>query len=306
MGTTQEVLEKLRGIDPGKMLAIVDLFGSRENLDACLRGEKKMTLEDVIRKLFDHTGRCIPPHLGITAKVCDENRNFHVELPELGCAELREQIASFFPKGTEFAEANRIEDETGALYEEFSSHELVGNFFKRAKRIVFPKHDARENYGASMQKFILPAVAKAYAQSFPERKFTNHRDGELDGKISILPDTGHDKLVSLMAEKSVVVWYASNPFQGFSIFAQREAMKILTQYGFALAGGVDTGVAAATYVGEMTRDYNTPVHTCGAVSWQSADFSLYFGASDDGFRFAYTGYLTGAFDAGSGGLVLFR
>lgn len=283
MGTTQEVLEKLKGLD-----------------------EKKMMLEDVIRKLFDHTGRGIPAHLGITANACDENRKFHVELPEISYAEIRERIVSFFPEGTEFAETNHFEDEAAALKERYAGHELVGNFFQRARPILLPKHDARKNYGASMQDFVLPAAAKAYAQSFPNRKFTNYRDGELAGNIYIIPGTGHDELLELMAEESVVAWYSPNPFQGFSIFVQREAMKILNHYGFALAGGVDTGIAVANYIGEMARDYNTPAYTCSALSWQSVAYSLHFYAHDGEFYFENTDYLADANGSYSGGLVLFR
>ncbi len=306
MGDVKEVLEKLRGIDASKLLAVVDLFGSREILEACLRGEKRMTLEDVIRKLFDHTGRCIPQHLGITKKACDENRDFHVESSMRYYATTHERLVSSFPEGTEFLSAEEFERNAETLKAKCISHELIGNFFQRAWPILLPKHDARENYGASMQDFILPAVKDAYRRQFPERKFTNHRDGELAEKVSIISGTGHDEVVSLMAEKSVVAWYSPNPFQGFSIFAQREAMKILVQYGFSLAGGVDTGVAAVAYTGEMARDYKTPACTCSAISWRSADYSLHFNAHDDEFRFGSTDNLADANDLNSGGLVLFR
>ena len=191
----EEVLEKLRGLDAPKQLAIVDGFGSRENLEAWLRGEKRMTLEDVIRKLFDHTGRCIPMHLGITGNVRDENRDYHVELSELSYAEIRERLVSFFSKGTEFVSADEFKDVAETLKEKYAGHELVGNFFKRARPIILPKHDARKNYGTSMQDFILPAVGRVYKERFPKRKFTNYRNGELDGKISIISGTSHDELV---------------------------------------------------------------------------------------------------------------
>ena len=306
MGTTKEVLEKLKGLDGPKLLAVVDGFGGRENLEAWLRGEKRIILEDIIRKLLDHTGRCIPAHLGVTNSVCDENRDFHIELSEFGYAEIRERLTDFFPKGTEFASANEFKDRAEALNEKYAEHELIGNFFKRARPILLPKHDARENYGASLQDFILPAVERAYKKQFPERKFVNYRDGKLVGKVSNIPGTAHDELVLLMAEKSVAAWYSPNPFQGFSIFAQREAMKILMQYGFALAGGVDTGTAAVAYMGEMARDFKTPVYTCSSLSWQSVDYSLCFRASDDEFYCGCADDLADAYDRSSGGLVLFR
>lgn len=281
---------------------------SSEDQDAVIRGEKRLTTEEVVRLIFDYIGRVIAPHISdVNSDVRDEKHDFHVELPELGYEEIRDgRMVSFFPKGTEFAEAARFEDEAEALKAKWIADPLIANFFKRARPVVFPEHDARKNYGASMQDFILPAVERAYKKSFPERKFTNYRDGELAGKISMIPGTGHDELVNLMAEKSVVAWYSPNPFQGFSIFAQREAMKTLTKYGLALAGGIDTGTAAIAYIEAIARDYQTPVYTCSALSWQSAGFSLNFSAYDDEFSFDNTGILSAARGCDSGGLVLFR
>ncbi|MFA6047868.1 MAG: hypothetical protein WCV59_03640 [Parcubacteria group bacterium] len=307
MGDVREVLEKLQDLDAGKLLALVDAFpGQRAGLDAVLRGEERIILEKIIRKLLDKSGRCIPAHLGITASVCDENRGFHVELPKLSYAEIRERTAGFFP-GTEVASANKFVDVAEVLRAKYDSHELVGNFFQRARPIVLPKCDARENYGSLMQNFILPAVERAYKDQFPKRKFTNYRKGELDGKIAIISDTGHEELVSLMAEESVVAWYSPNPLQGFSIFAQREAMKILMRHGgFALAGGVDTGTAVVAYTETMARDFKTPAYICSALSWRSADDSLCFGAGGGGFGFGGAAGLADAYYDGSGGLVLFR
>ena len=308
MSTLKEALDFFEWFNSKRQISFRDKIGGQEVMEQILSDEFDVKIELIkkIRKFLDHTGRCISAHLGVENAVCDEGRDFHVELPELSCTELRESIASFFPKGTEFAEASRIEDETGALFEKYSKHELVGNFFQRARRIVFPKHDARKNYGESMQNFILPAVERAYKKGFPERKFINYRDGELTGKVFIIPGTGHEELISLMAEKSVSAWYSPNPFQGFSIFAQREAMKILTQYGFSLAGGIDTGTAVVAYVNAMARDFHTPIYQCGAISWQSAGCSLRFYADGVEFGFDVADYLAGANDNNSGGLILFR
>ncbi|KKR20556.1 MAG: hypothetical protein UT50_C0016G0005 [Candidatus Moranbacteria bacterium GW2011_GWA2_39_41] len=306
MSTLPEVLEKLRGLDAPKQLAIVDGFGGRENLEAWLRGEKRMTLEDVIRKLFDHTGRCIPAHLGITSKACDENRGFNVELPELGYGKLHQIITGCFPKEMEFIDQRRFVAEAEVLKKKYTGDELVGNFFKRARPILLPRHDAQKDMGASLNELFVPAVEQVYKKAYPDRNFVNYRKADLVGNVSIIPGTGHDELVAMMAEKSFAAWYSPNPFQGFSINAQREAMKILMQYGFALAGGVDTAVAAVAYAGEMSRDFKTPVYTCSALSWRSAGYSLRFFACGFEFFFGLPDVLFGACGRGSGGLVLFR
>lgn len=292
MGTFEFLLNLLNQLGP-------EVLGQLE------RGERKLTTEEIIRLIFDHTGRSIPAHIGVVSKVCDENRSFHVELPELSWGEILERLVSRFPRGTEFASASEFQERALTLREKYLGNELVANFFKRAKPIPFPKHDARKNMGASMQNFVLPAVELA-KEHFPKQKFTNYRDGQLDGNVFIIPNTGHNELVELMAKESVVAWYSPNSFQGFSINAQREAMKVLLQYGFALAGGVDTGTAAVAYAKEMARDYQTPVYTCSALAWRSAGYSLGFGASDGELCFDRTDRLADAHEHRSGGLVLFR
>lgn len=308
MSILKEVLDFQDRFTLRRQIALRDKLGGEDVIDAILSDQYELNLIKKIRALFDHTSRCIPSHLNIASNVRDENRKFHVEFPEISCMEIRKRLADSFPKGTEFAEVSRFEDETGALKKKYAEHELVGNFLKRARRIILPKHNTRKNYRASMRDFILPAVKRAYENKFnnPKREFKDYRDKEFDGKIYIISGTGHKELISLMAKKSVSAWYSPNPFQGFSINAQREAMKTLTQYGFALAGGLDTGTAVVAYTREMARNFNTPVYTCSALSWGSADYSLIFCARRYVLRFDSTIDVSDADGMQSGGLVLFR
>lgn len=302
MSTLPGVLEKLKGWDALRILPLLEAFpGEGEGAESVLRGENRIILEKIIRKLFDRTGRCIPAHLGVTSKICDENRKLHVNLSEIGYGKLHQIITGYFPKEMEFVKPVRFVHEAEALKKRYANHELVGNFFKRARPILLPRFDARENMGASLERIFVPAVERAYKMAFPGRKFVNYKKNHLSGNVSIVPNTGHEELVAMMAEKSFAAWYSPNPFQGFSINAQHEAMKILMQYGFALAGGIDTAVAAVAYVGEMARDFKTSNHTCSALS-HPFSFSAYSSV----FGFDSIKNIDDAFDSCSGGLVLFR
>lgn len=247
MGTTANVLKKLRGLDAPKMLAVVDLFGSRENLEACLRGEKKMTLEDIIRKLVDHTGRLIPAHLGITCAVCDENRNFHIQQSTINYGEILARYTEFFPKGTLFLSAAEFKDRAEAGKERLTQDNLTSDLVKRVHMPLPLPHYAVSEYGTSMQDFFLLAVRNAYETQFPQRKFVNYRDGELAGQVSVIPNVGHDRVITLMAEGPGMAWYFPNPMQGFSVLAQREAMKMLLQRGFTLAGAIEPALGFVGY-----------------------------------------------------------
>lgn len=303
MGTTANVLEKLRGLDAPKMLAVVDLFGSRENLEACLRGEKKMTLEDVIRKLVDHTGRLIPAHLGITCAVCDENRNFHIQQPTINYGEILARYTEFFPKGTLFLSAAEFEDRAEAGKERLVQDNMTSDLVKRVHMPLLLPHYAVSEYGTSMQNFFLLAVKNAYKADFPDREFINYRDGELAKQVSVIPNTGHDRFLAMMAEGPGMAWYFPNPMQGFSVLAQREAMNMLLSRGFTLTGAIEPTLGFVGYSKEMARDYNTPGFDCPAVSFRSSSFSLSFWADGGPLEFGRSDYLDCADDGYSGGVV---
>lgn len=305
MGTTADVLEKIRGLDPPKLLAIVDGFGGKENLEAWLRGEKKMTLQDVIRLLADKNSRLIPAHLGITKAVCDENRNFFLNQPSvIDYGEILSRFRKFFPAGTKFVDAVEFMALAEAAKEKLMGNKLLANLFKRAAwPLPIPQYEVKD-MGKSMQEFFLPAAKAAYENQFPGRKF-NIYCGDMTEKILPLPNyNGHDKFVAKMKDGPGVAWYFPNPMQGFSVLAQREAGKMLLQHGLLLNGVIEPALALVGFTGEMARDFNTPSYDCPAVSWQSADGSLYFEASDDKLDVDDYGSLDNALDDSSGGLVL--
>lgn len=122
------------------------------------------------------------------------------------------------------------------------------------------------------------------------------------GKVSILDGTRHDQLINRLAEGTVVALYFPNALQGYSINAGWEQIATMPE-GCLLAGGIDTSVAYIGYPDVLGRDGKTPVLTCDALGWESAEYSLCFHADDSDARFAYTDSLSDANDYCSGGLV---
>ena len=294
---------KLSGLGGGNGFAIVDLFGGRDNLAACLCGEKIIILKDVIRELIDHNGRGIPSPLGVTSEVCDEDRTFHIDQPKINYYEIRARFIEFFPKGTIFISEAEFEDRAENAKEKILRDAVVSNIFNRAHlALPFPQYVVND-MGDSLQDFFLPAGKKAYLAQFSSREFRNHRDGQLSGKVFIIPDMGHEKFISVMAEKPGMAWYFPNPMQGFSVNAQREAMKKLLPHGFTLAGTIEPVLAMVGYSKYLARDKKTPGIDCSAVSFVSWSGSLGFGAGDGCLGFGDGGDIDGPSGPDSGGLV---
>ena len=65
----------------GQVEALINKLGGMEVVEALLREEKTVTIEDAIRLLVDKNGRWIPE--GLRANVCDPNRSFRLDQPNM-------------------------------------------------------------------------------------------------------------------------------------------------------------------------------------------------------------------------------
>ncbi|EKE15828.1 MAG: hypothetical protein ACD_11C00103G0030 [uncultured bacterium] len=300
MGTTKEVLEKLRGIDGPKLLAIVDGFGGREMLDAWLRGELKMTLEEIIKKLIDKNGRLIPAR-ELIENVCDPNKNFSLTQPRIDYKERLARIIKFFPKGMKFSSLEQFIGQSESLFEQMRSDLLLSNLLNGIwLPTCFPQMEIRD-YGKTLEEVFILAAKESYRKEFPKRSFNNYRKGELAGKVEIIVGSRHEKLFAKIAE-GPVVGIQFFPTQGFSIDASRQQMSVLPE-SLLLSGGIDIMTAVAMYPDVLGKDFNTPGYLCAANSWRSAEYSLYAGAHDGDFGFGDSDDLFGADARFSSGLL---
>jgi hypothetical protein len=265
---------------------------------------EEVLAEDDKSLLIDQTGREIPAHLELTSRVCNEDPDYHPDQPELGYGEIRESFIESFPKGTIFLSEAEFEDRAEKAKETILRDASVANIFNRTHLpILFSQHVVRD-VGDSLQDFYLQAAKNAYLKQFPDRQFINRLDGDLSGKVSIVPNMGHDKFVAAIAEGAGMAWYFPNPSQDFSVNAQREAMKMLLLHGFTLAGAIEPSLAMVGYSNYLARDSKTPGYNCSAVSFGSSAASLCFHANDDHLGFYYYDNLDNPNDEYSGGLVL--
>lgn len=294
-------LKELEGLDAGRQLALVKKLGGRDIVNAILRGEKTVTVEDAIRLLFDKHGRRIPE--GLQTNVCDANRDFRLDQPKLdGEADFANRIMRLreclsIDTGVT---AEQFKAETERLLAVIRGNSQIANIANGVwLPVVLPKLITGD-LGAELEMY-LAGVANSYSKTFSDRSFNNYRKGDLSGKVSIVDGSRHDQLIGRMNEGPVIGLHFPNSLQGFSIQADREQMSTLPE-GFILSG-MDTPIAMVMYPDILARDWNTPGLDIAALQWQSAGCSLHFLASGDWLDFGYMGSLANAYGFFSGGLL---
>lgn len=255
--------------------------------------------------LFDRRGRRIPPR-GLKASVLPPNREFRLVQPDISRSALAQQLERLsrrFPTGleTEFLPVVEFIEQIDALINQLQADKQLANLLKGVYLPVCMPHLVVADYGQALDEIFLPAVAAAYKAQFPERSFTNYRQGVLASQVTIVPGTRHERLLTAMAAGPVVGLYFPNPLQGFSVDAQREQMATLLD-GFVLSGPLDIAAAWVMHSDVLARDFQTPGYDCSAVQCESSESSLCFRADNGMARFGSRTDLSDARVNYSGGL----
>lgn len=272
----------------GNIEALCNMCGGEESVNAIIRGEKKITVEEVIRLLVDKNGRCIKQPQVVSA-VCDPNTSFHFDpLPN---------DFEFQPTGMDVEEFNsRIE----VIKVKIAANPQVANLLKGVcYPIVLPQIPVDRDYGMLLQEILLPLVAKSYETAFPNRRFYNYSEGGLIGRVTII-DERHAMLVADLA-KGPIVGILTFPLQGFSVDAQCEMAKLMPE-NISLAGAIEIAVVETMYFKFLSGDCKTLIKDCSAVQTSTRGFSLCFYADGGKFIFDRRGAFTHALSNSSGAL----
>lgn len=284
----------------GQIEALINKIGEKNAL-AILREEKVVVIKDAVAKLFDKHGRRIPE--GLQANVCDANWDFRLDQPkleqEVDYANRILRLHSCLGVDTGVT-AKQLQQEKERLLALIRGNSQIANVAKGIPLpVVLPKLET-DDLGIALEQY-LKAVGKSYTKTFGDRKFYNHRKGALAGEVSIVSGSRHDQLIERMKQGPVMGIHFANPLQGFSDNADWEQMATLPE-GFILSG-LDTAIAMMMYLDVLARDFHTPGLDLAALSWQSADSSLFFWARVDWLDFGGTDDLAHAYDDCSGGLL---
>jgi len=287
----------------GQDEALLNVLGGEDVAKKLIAGELSFELAQPSHPLFDQShGRRIPRDL--VAKVRDANWSFHSDQPEMeGTPDYAKDIKRLHRRlgvdtgirGKQFRD--RTEELKTLIREKYP---LAANILNGVcLPIILPKLE-HDDLGEALELYV-EVAGQAYRRAFLDRSFTNYRKGTLANQVSIAEGSRHEQLIESMRQGPVIGLHFPNALQGFSICADREQMDTLPQ-GFILSG-MDTPIAMAMYPKTLARDYNTPGLDLAALQWQSAAYSLDFGADAAGLSFGSTALLADAYGSFSGGLL---
>jgi hypothetical protein len=298
-----EVNAKYGNVVLGQVEAAINKMGGLDNWNAWLAGDLNMEIKAATPKLFDRSGRRIPPR-NLKSAVCDSNTNFNLTQPEINYTEIINRLNLHFlgPMGTErFLSASEFKRRSEALLAQLRQDEFLANLLRGVWLPVCLPHLSFGNYGQCLEEIFLPAIESVYEKHFPDRVFDNQMMGQLAASVSYVEESRHGELLKRM-EQGPVAGIMFFPLQGFSILAQREQISSLPA-SLLLCGAIDMATAIVAHPGVLARDFNTPGYDCAAVSWQSAGRSLYFKANNDDLGLNNDGYLGFTADNYSGALL---
>jgi len=285
----------------GQIEALINIIGE-EKAKRLLNGEISVKFEEVVKVLFDKHGRRIPE--GLSASVCDANRDFHLNQPKLEAevdyANRITRLHGCLNVDTEIT-AEQLKTETERLLALIRDNSQIANIANGVWLPVILPQLMIDDLGTTLEQY-LEGVGKSYTKTFSDRKF-NHREGTLANEVSIIDGSRHDQLIQKMKQGPIIGIHFPNPLRGFSIHSDREQMLTLPE-GFILSG-LDTVIAMIMYSDILARDWNTPGLDLAALSWQSANFSFNFKAFDVRLEFDFAAYLAFARDVYSSGGLLF-
>ncbi len=257
----------------GQMKALISRVGGEEIARAILRGELGVNTIEVDAMLFDKNGRRIPPRC-LAGAVCDANERYGVKMtPNHTYLERLEKLRSALP-GFRYPTVDEFVEISMLLVKNISCMPRAENILKGPYLPIVVPQMRIDDYGYAMDGAILPAVARAYAQTSVGRRFINCCEGELAGHVTIAPESRHQALLDRIAKRPVVGIYFPTALQGFSVSAQREQMASLPE-GFLLPGGVDGAIAQIMYI-DILGGSNTPLYDLSALQWKLTSQALAF------------------------------
>ncbi|MFA5029800.1 MAG: hypothetical protein WC518_03635 [Patescibacteria group bacterium] len=302
-------LETLDDLPHTHWVALGNQLGGVNVVKALLRHEMTAEIKETVRKLFDKNSRFIP-FPGLKAAFCDAGA-YYVNQPSINYGEILERVRRHLAIGLRvkaealsLPSAEEFEVRAKATITRLAGDPRTANAVKGIwLPTVLPAGtilpEDKGGYGATLKLFV-DGVRSAYEEAFEAegRKFTNYRETDLAGEVSIVAGSRHECLLAALA-KEPVVGVTLLPFGGYSVDACRETfvgheLSAQIPEWMLLGGGLDTAVAYMAYAKELCRDAKTPIVRCPALQWQS--YSLRFLAYDSYANFDYTDYLSYASD----------
>jgi hypothetical protein len=259
----------------GQMEALVNILGGLENVNALLRGEKEVDLKDAIIQLFDKFGRRIPPR-HLQSLVTDANYSCNLAHTELDLVARLNRLFEYL--GGSFIPSSEFIDRVDQILEGLKKDESTKNIANGVSLPFALPQIFVDDYGKMLEEVFLPAVERSYKAQFPGRGFTNYREGELRGRITVDEQSRHQRFLNTLDQDVVVGVYFPNCLQGFSVGADLEQMASLPDK-FLLSGGFEVCASMIAYPDILARHESTPILHFEALQCETI-FSFFFRPTD--------------------------
>ncbi|MBM3204394.1 hypothetical protein FJZ48_00200 [Candidatus Uhrbacteria bacterium] len=234
-----------------------------------------VTFKDGTAVLVDRNGRVIP--ISGMKGVVDAKRAYYLTQPEIDYAARLARLQEFYGKDVKFMSAAEFEDRCKAALARITGNQQIANL-PRGPHFPFALPQLQGDAGQLLNDTIIPALARSYKAQFSKPPFTNYREGELAGQVTVIPGTRQERLVEAMAKGPVCGVYFP-ALQGFGIIADREMITHLPEN--LILSGMEVPAVVTAYPEITGRDGKTPVLDMAALQWQSDGFSLGFRAYGD-------------------------
>lgn len=225
--------------------------------------------------LFDDFGRCLPG--AIRHPVHPRSRRyFALEQPEIDYAASHERLLRHLGAGENITMSDFAERAERILARLKATPRTEAIARGVAVPFILPRITAGD-MGHTLDTRFLPALGRAFETQYPDYRFTNHNVGGLDGRISIQPNSRHNRLVDAMGrEEQVGIYFPA--LTEYSLPAALEQVQALPEQ-FLLAGGADTCAAMISAPGLLLRtDSYPPLLWLGALVGEQASIGYHIEA----------------------------
>lgn len=225
--------------------------------------------------LFDDFGRCLPTAAQSPAHP-RSRRYFTLQQPEIDYGASHARLLRHLGAG-ETVDAAAFAARAEAILARLRADPATAAITRGvAIPFILPRL-AVDDMGRTLNERFLPALGRAFEETYPDYRFTNHNVGGLDGRLHIQPDSRHAGLVEAMGQAERVGIYFP-ALSEYSIPAALEQVAALPRH-FLLAGGVDTSAALISAPGLLLRtDTYPPLLWLGALTSDQPGVGYHFEA----------------------------
>lgn len=189
--------------------------------------------------LFDENGRCLPGTLEAPAHLTTR-RYFGLTQPNIDYSAIHTRIATYLGEDR-LPDVLSFQQRAEAILERLREKPDTSGILNGVHiPFILPKA-SHDDIGEALETHYLGALQRAFKATYPNHDFVDHHKAPMTGKLSVAPNSRHEKLLEAMQRDSVVGYYFPC-LSEYSIPAALERVNTLPE-DFLLAGGSDTCAA---------------------------------------------------------------